>query len=79
MFAEKLSTLLFSSPMLAFGFDLTHPDSHLRWTEVQNGDGLKTRFADNGHVRLTVPRRPFARLPGVLVTDEAANSAISDV
>jgi hypothetical protein len=34
MFAEKLSTLLctLSTPMLAFGFYLTHPDGDLRWT-----------------------------------------------
>jgi hypothetical protein len=34
MFAEKLFTLLciFSTPMLAFGFDLTHPNGHLCWT-----------------------------------------------
>jgi hypothetical protein len=33
MFAEKLFTLLspFITPMLAFGFDLTHPDGHLCW------------------------------------------------
>src|SRR5262249_29195959 len=33
MFAEKLVTLFctFSTPMLAFGFYLTHPDGYLRW------------------------------------------------
>jgi hypothetical protein len=40
MFAEKLFNFLpafitlyaFITPMLAFGFDLTHPNGELRWT-----------------------------------------------
>jgi hypothetical protein len=36
MFAEKFVTFLsaFITPMLAFGFDLTHADGNLRWTKV---------------------------------------------
>jgi hypothetical protein len=36
MFAKKLFALLFAfvTPAHAFGFDLTHPDCHLRWTQV---------------------------------------------
>jgi hypothetical protein len=35
MFAKKLFTLLFAfiTPARAFGFNLTHPDRHLRWTQ----------------------------------------------
>jgi len=57
MFAKKLFALLFAfiTPALALGFDLTHPDCHLRWTEVYYGDRSQKRFTDSGHVRL-LPR-----------------------
>src|SRR5215469_5235334 len=52
MFAEKLLGLVcaLSTPTLAFDLDLAHPDGDLRRTEVQNGDGLKKRLTDGGHV-----------------------------
>jgi len=57
VFTEKFFTFLstFITPMLAFGLNLTHADGNLGWTQVQYGDGLKTRFTDSGHVRF-LPR-----------------------
>src|SRR5262249_48857441 len=57
VFAEKLFALLFAfiTPTLAFGFDLTHPDGNLCWTQIHYGDRFKKWFTDSGHVRL-LPR-----------------------
>src|SRR5215472_2926972 len=58
VFAEKLFALLFTfiTPTLAFGFDLTHPNSNLCWTQIHYGHRFKKWFTDSGHVRL-LPRR----------------------